>query len=325
MAHTIVLLDAMPPSAVDRLRAFLPDGFVLVGTEAPGEASMKEAIRDADFAISAQVPVTADVLGAAQRLKLLHKWGVGVDNFDLDAARRLGIQVARTTGSNALSVAEYTIGLIIASLRFSAFGNHHLQQGDWRGIGVLPAPTFLLSGKTVGIVGFGAIGQSVARLLKGFECRILYAKRTPLPAADAAALGAEFASLDRILTESDIVSLNCPLTPETTNMIDAKALARMKKTAVLINVARGGVVVEADLAAALRARTIRGAAMDVFSIEPLPADSELIGLDNIVLTPHLAAVTADTFEPTVRRMFENMARIAHGEAVPERDSVVGPR
>jgi D-3-phosphoglycerate dehydrogenase len=105
-------------------------------------------------------------------------------------------------------------------------------------------------------------------------------------------------------------------------MIDHEALARMKPTAILVNVARGGVVVESDLAKALRARTIRGAAMDVFSIEPLPATSELIGLDNIVLTPHLAAVTADTFEPTVRRMLDNMVRVVRGEPVPPVDLVV---
>lgn len=321
MSHTVVLLDAMPASAIERMRKLLPSGFTLRGAAQPGEAHMKEIIREADFAISAQVAVTGDVLAAARRLKLLHKWGVGVDNFDLEAARRLGIRVARTTGSNARSVAEFTVGLILATLRFSAYGHHHLQQGDWRGIGMLPGQTFLLSGKTVGIVGFGAIGQALARLLTGFGCRILYAKRTPLPLADEAALNAEYAQLDRILAESDVVSLNCPLTPETANMIDARALLCMKPTAVLINVARGGVVVEADLAAALRARTIRGAAMDVFSVEPLPATSELIGLDNIVLTPHYAAVTADTYEPTVKRMFENMSRVSRGEPIPVNDVV----
>lgn len=322
MTHAIVLLDAMPPSAVERMSKFLPPGFALTGAKEPGEAHMQEIIRDADFAISAQVAVTGEVLAAARKLKLLHKWGVGVDNFDLEAARQLGIGVARTTGSNALSVAEFTVGLMISCLRFQAYGHQHLQQGDWRGIGVLPGPTFLLSGKTVGIVGFGAIGQALAGLLKGFGCRILYAKRTPLPAAETAALNAEHAALERILAEADVVSLNCPLTPETANMIDARALSRMKPTAVLINVARGGVVVEADLAAALKARTIRGAAMDVYSVEPLPATSELIGIDNLILTPHYAAVTADTYEPTIRRMFENMARVTRGEPVPERDEVV---
>lgn len=322
MPHTVVLLDETPAARADELRALLPPDFALTHATEPGEAHMQAIIRDADFAISAQVPVTAAVLGAARRLRLVHKWGVGVDNFDIAAARRLGIRVARTTGSNALSVAEFTIGLMLSALRFQAFGHHHLQNGDWRGIGVLPAPTYLLSGKTVGIVGFGAIGQHVARLLKSFGCRILYAKRTPLPTAEAAALDAEHAPLGRILAEADILSLNCPLTPETRNMIDARALAAMKPTAVLVNVARGGVVVETDLAAALRTRVIRGAAMDVFSIEPLPASSPLIGLDNIVLTPHLAAVTADTFEPTIRRMYANMLCVVRGEPVPALDSVV---
>jgi phosphoglycerate dehydrogenase-like enzyme len=322
LSHTIVVLDAMPADRADRLRAFLPPGFVLTHGTEPGEEHMKTIIRDADFAISAQVAVSGDVLRAARRLKLLHKWGVGVDNFDIETARRLGIRVARTTGSNALPVAEFTIGLILSALRFLAFGHQNLQRGVWRGLSSLPAETFLLTGKTVGIIGFGAIGQNVARLLRSFGCRVLYTKRTPLAPDEASGLGATRATLDELIETSDIISLHCPLTPETQNMIDAAALSRMKKTAILVNVARGGVVVEADLAAALRARTIRGAAMDVFSIEPLPATSELIGLDNIVLTPHLAAVTVDTFEPTVRRMFDNIARVARGEPVPERDSVV---
>jgi len=322
MSHTVAVLDVITAPRAAELRALLPPGFVLTHGTVPGVEHMKETIRDADFAISAQVAVGREVLAAARRLRLLHKWGVGVDNFDIDAARELGIKVARTTGSNALSVAEFTIGLMLSTLRFSAFGHHHLKQGVWRGISNLPAPTFLLSGKTVGIVGLGAIGQNVARLLKGFGCRILYSKRTPLAPAEEEALGARHAGLDEILSSSDIVSLHCPLTPATTNLIDKAALARMKPTAILVNVARGGVVVEADLAEALRARTIRGAAMDVFSIEPLPPTSELLALDNIVVTPHLAAVTADTFEPTVRRMFENMARLTRGEEVPERDRVV---
>ena len=322
MHQTIAVLDAMPAARADRLRPFLPPGFVLTHSTEPGEEHMKAIIRDADFAISAQVAVSGDVLRAARRLKLLHKWGVGTDNFDIETARRLGIKVARTTGSNALPVAEFTIGLMLSTLRFLAFGHQHLQRGVWRGISSLPAETLLLTGKKVGIIGFGAIGQNVARLLGSFGCKVIYTKRTPLAADEAAALGAMYANLDELIETSDVISLHCPLTPETQNMIDATALSRMKRSAILVNVARGGVVVEADLAAALRGRTIRGAAMDVFSIEPLPATSELIGLDNIVLTPHLAAVTADTFEPTVRRMFDNIERVARGEPVQERDRVV---
>jgi phosphoglycerate dehydrogenase-like enzyme len=130
------------------------------------------------------------------------------------------------------------------------------------------------------------------------------------------------AALDDLLARADVVSLHCPLTPATAGMIDAAALARMKRSAILVNVARGGVVVEADLVRALRDGTILAAASDVFDTEPLPADSELLGLENMTVTPHLAAMAADNFEPTVRRMFDNIARAARGEALPPGDIVV---
>ena len=131
-----------------------------------------------------------------------------------------------------------------------------------------------------------------------------------------------YATMAEILAQSDIVSLHCPLTPETTNLIDTKALAAMKPTAILVNVARGGVVNEAELVVALRNRVIAGAAMDVYAIEPLPADSELLTLDNLVVTPHLAAMAADNFAPTVSRMFANIAHVSRGEPVPPKDLVV---
>lgn len=322
MPYKVVLLDATEPAAADRLRALLPEDFELEHGTRRGDDHLKEIVAEADFAISGQVGVSGEVMRAAKRLKLLHKWGVGVDNLDVETAREMGIQVARTTGSNALPVAEFTIGLMMAALRFQALGHERLRQGHWMAFNELPAPTFCLSGHTIGIVGFGAIGKQLARLLSGFNCKLLYTQRTQLAREQEAELGATYASLPELLENSDIVSLHCPLTPQTTNLIDAAALAQMKPSAVLINVARGGVVVEPDLAEALRNRTIRGAAMDVYSVEPLPADSELLSLDNIVLTPHLAAATADTFEPSVRRMFDNMLRVARGEPVPEYDRVV---
>jgi phosphoglycerate dehydrogenase-like enzyme len=322
MTYRVILLDLGTEKRAREMRALLPPGFSFDYGTGSGDAHMMEIIRDADFAIAGQVGVSAAVLGAARQLKLLHKWGVGVDNIDIEAARRLGIKVARTTGSNAVAVAEFTLAMMLMALRFPAYGHHKLTGGEWYGPGRLPGETFLLSGKTVGIIGLGAIGQTVARLLKGFGCRVLYAKRTRLPAAEEQALGVTAASIEEIITQSDVISLNCPLTPETTNLFDAAVFARMKPTAVLINAARGGVVVEADLADALRRKVISAAAMDVFSVEPLPPDSPLIGLDNLTLTPHLAASTADTFEPTVRRMFANMERVAKGEPIPERDVVV---
>ena len=322
MTHTVVLLDLTSPERAEHLRRLLPPDFVLTHGTARGDDHLKEIIRDADFAISGQVGVSADVFKAARRLKLLHKWGVGVDNIDIQAAKALGIKVARTTGSNAVPVAEFTIGLILATLRFLALGHERLRQGRWMAFNQMPGEAFCISGKTVGLIGFGAIGQGVASRLRGFGCTLVYNKRTRLSPAEEAELGVTYAATDDLLAQSDIVCLHCPLTPATTNLIDTRALSLMKRSSVLINVARGGVVVEADLAQALRDRTIRGAAMDVYSIEPLPANSELLSLDNIVVTPHLAAATADTFEPTVRRMFDNMVRVRRGEPLPERDLVV---
>jgi D-3-phosphoglycerate dehydrogenase len=322
MTHTVVLLDLTSPERAEHLRRLLPPEFVLTHGTARGDEHLKAIIQDADFAISGQVGVGADVLRSARRLKLLHKWGVGVDNIDTQAAKALGIKVARTTGSNAVPVAEYTIGLILATLRFQALGHERLRQGKWMAFNQMPGETFCISGKTVGLIGFGAIGQAVASRLRGFGCALLYNKRSRLSPTEEDKLGVTFATTEELLTRSDIVCLHCPLTPETTNLIDKNALSRMKRSAVLINVARGGVVNEADLAQALRDRVIRGAAMDVYSIEPLPRDSELLSLDNIVVTPHLAAATADTFEPTVRRMFDNMIRVTRGEPVPESDLVV---
>jgi phosphoglycerate dehydrogenase-like enzyme len=322
LPQSIVVLDVLSEERAAAMRTLLPPGFSLNHASEPGEAHLMAIIREADFAITGQVDVSAAVLRSATRLKLLHKWGVGIDNIDIEAARALGIAVARTTGSNALPVAEFAIGLMLSALRAMAYGHHQLKQGHWHGPGKLPAPTMLLSGKTVGLVGFGAIGQNVARLLQGFGCRVLYAKPHRLSPDEEATLNVHHAALDDLLAESDVVSLHCPLTPATAGLIDRKALQCMKRTAVLVNAARGGVVIEVDLVEALRNRTLMAAAMDVFSVEPLPPDSPLLGLDTLVLTPHLAAVTADTFEPTVRRMFENFRRVSCGEPVPEKDRVI---
>ena len=320
MTETIVVLDAISDTVADRLRALLPQGFELTHGTAPGDDHLMEIIAQADYAISGQVAVGGAVLRAAKRLKLLHKWGVGVDNLDIETARELGIKVARTTGSNSTAVAEFAIGLMICTLRHIPHGHFGLQHGKWQNWrGQSP---FLLSGKTVGLVGFGAIGKAVARLLSGFGCTILYSKPRRLGEGEEKELGVDYAELPELLSRSDVVSLHCPLTPATAGLIDRRALTSMKPTAVLINAARGGIVAENDLAWALRERVIHAAAVDVYEIEPLPADSPLLHIDNLTLTPHLGAMAADTFAPTARRMFENIARVSRGEPLPALDAVV---
>lgn len=318
---SIVVLDPVTPVTLDRLRERMPAGFTLSHATTRGDDHLMQIIADADFAIAGQVGVSRPVLQAARQLKLLHKWGVGVDNFDLDAAREFGVSVARTTASNSVPVAEFTLGLMLSCLRNLSFGHAELKKGVWRGF-PLPRDSFMLSGKTVGIVGCGAIGQRVAKLLSGFGCRLLYTQRNRLADADEAALRLEYADLTRLLAEADVVSLHCPLTPKTTRMIDRRALATMKPTAVLVNVARGGIVVEEDLHWALTTGVIHAAATDVYETEPVPLDSPLLALDNLVVTPHLAALAADNFAPTVDRMFRNFERVLAGEPIPEHERVI---
>src|SRR5579872_2398643 len=323
MSEKIVVLDMMAEARAEQVRALVPPGMSFGYGSAPGDEAMKALIADADYAIAGQVAVSGDVLRAAKKLKLLHKWGVGVDNLDLEAARACGIKVARTTCSNAVPVAEFTLGLTLASLRGISYGNAELKQGRWRGLSGLPMQTFLLSGKTFGIVGFGAIGKTVARIIRGFGCTVLYNKRTPLTPAEEAEHGVTYATMDDLLARSDVVSLNCPLTPETKNLINKTTLQRMKKTAVLINVARGGVVAEDDLVWALKNGVIHSAAMDVYEIEPLPPDSPLLQpIDNLTVTPHLAAIAVDVFASSVQQMMHNILCVSRGEPVPERDAVV---
>lgn len=321
MTETILVLDPINDGLLARLQPLMPPHMTLVRATERGDAHLCEIIADADYAITGQIGVSAAVFQAAKKLKLMHKWGVGTDNIDIEAARAAGITVARTTGSNARAVAEFSLGLMLSALRCIPYGHEKLRQGVWVGVN-LPMPTNLLSGKTVGIIGFGMIGQRLAQILAGFGCTILYNKRTPLPAEQEAALGARHASVEEILTTCDVVSLNCPLTEQTKDMIDLVALRTMKKTAVLVNCARGGVVVEKDLVVALKERVIQAAAMDVFEMEPLPPDSPLLGIDNLVVTPHLAAMAVDLFEPTINQMVGNILRVSRGEKVAEQDFVV---
>jgi len=320
MTQTILVLDAISEDVAQKMRDLLPPDFELNYAKEPGDDHLVEIIGQADYAISGQVAVNGRIFRAAKQLQLLHKWGVGVDNLDLEAARECGIKVARTTGSNALAVAEFTVGLIICTLRHIPHGHFGLQHDrwqNWRG-----RTPFLLSGKTVGLVGFGAIGKAVAGVLAGFHTDTCYYKPNRLDPGEEEQHGVRYLPLEELLTAADVISLHCPLSPNTSGLIDRAALSSMKNTATLINVARGGVVVEQDLIWALENDVIHSAAIDVYEIEPLPAGSPLVNVKNLTLTPHLGAMAADTFAPTVERMFANIASVSRGEAVPELDSVL---
>jgi phosphoglycerate dehydrogenase-like enzyme len=321
MTQKIVLLQPVSEEMRGIIGEFLPAGFTaeIVRDRTPEEA--KRVVAEADYALWWDLPVTAEIIAAAPRVKLFHKWGVGVDNIDFDACRARGIRIARTTGSNATPVAEFAVGLMIALGRGIVMAHNSTIAGGWAKNEVW-ARSILVSGKTVGIIGLGEIGKGVARRLSGFDGVVLYHNRSRLPEAEERALGVSYRALADLLAESDIVSLHCPLTPETRGLLDAAAFARMKRGALLINVARGGVVVEEALVEALRSGHLAGAAVDVFDQEPPPPDHPLLHLPNVIATPHCASTARENSRRSVQHWLGNMLRVARGEPIPARDLVL---
>jgi len=317
---TVVLLDPALPDRRERVAAFLPKGWNLTAAASRSPEDQVAAISGAQYAITGDVPVTAAMM-AAPGLKAVHKWGVGYDGIDLEAARRHGVRVLRTTGSNAVTVAETTLGLILSVNRNLVRGHVGIQGGEWLK-GSLAATSMTLSGKTVGIVGMGYIGKALVRLLRGFGCTVIYTKRSPLPEQEEAELGIRFAPLDELLTAADVVTLNCELNQSTRNLIGRDRLALMKPDAILVNAARGGVLDEQALAAAIREGRLRGAGIDVFAAEPIQPGNTLLGLDRVVLTPHIAAISADSFATSLTRMFGNLQAIETGRPPREIDILV---
>ena len=251
--------------------------------------------------------VTPAVLDRLPGLELVASYGVGVNHVDLAACRARGVRVTNTPGVLVQATADMTVALLLAAARRLAEGDRVIRRGGW----VENDPTFLLgtevSGKTLGIVGFGQIGQAVARRAAGFDLRVLYASPRDMGVA-----GAERVALERLLAESDLVALCCPLTPETRGLMSRERLARMKRGAVLVNTSRGPVVDDGAVAEALRSGQLAAAGLDVFPDEPRVPEAYL-GLENVVLTPHLGSGTRETRAAMTAMVLEELLRFARGE------------
>lgn len=252
-------------------------------------------------------PCTAAMIAAAPKLKLIQKIGVGVNTIDLDAAKARGIPVCNLPGTNARAVAELTLTLMLAAVRRLPRFDAGLRAGIWTDP-VLQDGIGELGGKTVGLVGYGSIPRLLAPVLAALGCRILYTARREVPDA----LG-ERRDLDALLAESDVISLHVPQTPQTERMIGAEALARMKPGAILINTARGGLVDQPALTAALQAGRLGAAGLDVFAAEPSDPADPLFALPNVVVTPHVAWITTGTFDRSFSLAAENCRRVVCGE------------
>ena len=302
------------PKLAARLQAFAAAGLdVAICSESDDEAYARH-MADAEVLWHVLKPVTAEHIAAASHLRLIQKIGVGVNTIDVEAARTRGIGVCNMPGTNSRAVAEMTLLLMLAALRRLPA----LDAATRRGEGWAAGPRWQesygeLAGRVVGLVGFGAVPALLAPILKSIGAEILYTARSRKADTPAA-----WSTLDALLARSDILSLHLPLTAETARIIDAAALARMKPGAILVNTARGGLVDEPALIAALRSGHIAAAGLDVFADEPVAPDSALLTLDNVALVPHLAWLTPETLERSLAVAAENCRRLAKGEALLHR-------
>lgn len=274
------------------------DGVALLGEKAEilwahslDEDALLEQVPPVDGIIVRNWKVTRRVMEAAPRLRVVGRHGIGVDQIDTKAARELGIVVVNTPGAATESVAEHSVGLMIALAQHVVQADRAMRAGDWQARYDLTGRD--LQHKILGIVGCGRIGTRVATLCHmALQMPVLYHDIVEVPQAEAQ-LGARRVPLDELLQVADVVSLHVPLTPETRGMIGREALQRMKRDAFLINTARGSVADQAALIEALQKGWIAGAGLDVFDPEPLPPDHPLLQLPNVVVTPHMAAFTQE--------------------------------
>ena len=285
---TVLVTRRLPSSVLDKLRA-VADVDVYVGEGSMPPEELRARLGDKDALVCLLTDrVDRQVLDGAPRLRVVANVAVGYNNIDVAAARVRGIVVTNTPDVLTDSVADFTWALILALTRRLAEGERLLRRGEWKGWALDFMLGSELRGKQLGLVGLGRIGRAVAARAPAFGMRVTYASRS-----DTAFAGGERLSLDRLLNTSDVVSLHVPLTSETRHLIDKRALARMKRSAYLVNTARGPVVDEEALAWALGQHLLAGAALDVYENEPA-VHSDLLRLENVLLVPHMASGTTET-------------------------------
>jgi D-3-phosphoglycerate dehydrogenase / 2-oxoglutarate reductase len=273
-----------------------------------------ELTGDAEILVTHLAPVSAGILDRLPKLKLIGVSRGGPVNIDMAAARARGVAVVNAPGRNASAVAEFTIGAILAETRNITRGHDALRRGEYRGdLYRADVAGRELSEMTVGVIGYGAVGSRVVRLLKVFGCRILVADPYVQLSAEDVSDGVIQAPLERVLTQSDVVTLHPRVTPETSQMINADALAMMKPDATLVNTARGPLVDYDALTSAMQQGHLRGAMLETFAVEPVPPDWPLLKLPNVTLTPHIAGASVKTVTFAAERIAEEVERYLAGE------------
>lgn len=269
----------------------------------------EEHIKSSDVLVTFTKGISKEWIEKAEKCIFIQKLGAGVNNIDLAEASKRNIPVANTPGLNSTSVAEHAVTLMLSVFKHLVTAhNHIIYKSEWLKT-QLRDRSYQLSYKKVGLVGFGNIGREVRRLLKGFECEISYFDTVRLPLTEEKELGVQFKELNTLIQESDIISLHVPLNQHTHHLINEVRLGMMKKSAVLINTCRGGVINEDALYQALKAGQLTGAGLDVFESEPIDKDHKLASLPNVILTPHIGGGTNEAMEAVIKKACENINSI----------------
>lgn len=303
---TIPWFKTRPAPQLDRLREAGCEILINQQGRAYNEAELIEVIPEISATIAGSEPYNDNTLAAAKALKVITRMGVGFDQIDIAAATRHHVSVAMAFGTNHEAVADHAFVLLAALGNQLAPYHRDIIDGRWRA----QFHTSLWQG-TVGIIGLGRIGRALARRCAGFEMRILANDIEP-DQAYADAQGIEMVDLETLMREADFISVNAPHTPLTDKIINAERLSLMKPGAYIVNTARGGLVDEQALIDALKARQIAGAGLDVFATEPLPSDSPLRTLDNVIVTPHCAGVSAKAVDLMLDRCIESVLAVKDG-------------
>ena len=308
-----------------KIEAFLSEHFEVIVRQSnvtpPHEEVVKMAAECDGFLPEGIDPIDAEVLDNASRLKIIADRSVGTDNVDIPAATRNGVLLTNTPGILQDACADMTFALLLSYARQVTRSDRAIRAGKWKVFDQTPYLGLDAYNKTLGIFGFGGIGQKVAKRAAGFDMRVIYYSRSRKPDAEAE-LGAEWAGdMETLLRESDYLCLHCPLTDETRGVIGEAEFAMMKPSAVLVNMARGAVVQQQALYEALAANVIAGAAIDVCDPEPIPTDDPLLTLDNLVITPHIGSASAATFTAMGMMAARSIVAALTGEPV---ENMVNP-
>ena len=298
----------------------LPAGFEVVFPQTRETEEHKRLIADADYVIAGGSELSKEILAEAKKLKMIQKFGVGLNKIDLVAAKEQNVPVFITAGANAACVAEMALGLMLSVNRCISYVDRSVRRGEWLKT-EMRTKGYTMDGKMIGFVGFGNIARQLRRMLKGFEVTCQYYDVFRMTPEKEAEYGVTYCSLEELMKTSDIVTVHAPLTEQTKGMIDERLIGMMPKDSIIINTSRGGVVDEQAMIRALQSGQLRGAGLDTYENEPLEDGSPLRKMENVVLTCHCGGSTIDNMLPRLRHTYDNILKFAAGEPIDPCDVV----